>query len=44
MHRYEEEGGKGVHFHIFVPDPVDVDRYPVVNVGPAIVGSQDGST
>lgn len=32
----KEDSSKGVHFHIFVPDPVDIDRYPIVNVGPAV--------
>jgi hypothetical protein len=40
----KEEGGKGVHFHIFVPDPVDVDRYPIVNVGPKLEGSVSSSS
>lgn len=40
----KEEGGKGVHFHIFVPDPVDIDRYPIVNVGPKLEGIPVTST
>ena len=32
----KDDNRGGVHFHIFVPDPVDATRYPTVTVGPVL--------